>query len=148
MFTTGSVVGVRGRPTVRRYTGGGTYDQMTLASFLAGQLPAAGEEWTRLNGDETDDRAGNLRLQPQGLGRRNAGVGESNARRAAERRETGQLVGVRKHGERYSARIAGPAHQMQPLGEFAAAEEAGRAYGRARAELGLPAVDFPEDTTA
>lgn len=144
LFGSGSVISVRGRPTVRRYVGGGKYDQMTLASFLTGQRPAAGEEWTHLNGDDTDYRTGNLRLQPQGLGKRNAGVGESNARRAAERREAGQLMGVRKHGERYFARIAGPNRQMRPLGGFATAEEAGRAYDRARAERGLPAVNFPE----
>ena len=37
LFATGSVISVRGRPTVRRYVGAGKYDQMTLASFLTGQ---------------------------------------------------------------------------------------------------------------
>ena len=146
LFDTGSVVSVRGRPTVKRYVGGGKYDQMTLASFLTGRRPAPGEQWTHLNGDQTDYRQENLHLQPQGAGRRKPGVAESNRQRAVQRRQEGRMVGVRKHGSRYYARIAGTDRKMLLLGSYATEEEAGRAYDQARAERGLPPVNFPGDT--
>lgn len=147
LFDTGSVISVRGRPTVKRYLGGGRYDQRTLASFLMDQQPAAGEQWTHVNGNTLDFRRENLRLERQGLGSRKPGVSESNARRAAAQRAAGKMVGVRKHGARYYARITGPDRTMRLLGSYSTEEEAGRAYDRARAELGLPAVNFPGDMT-
>lgn len=142
LFETGSVVSIRGRPTVKRYVGG-RYDQMTLASFLTGQRAGPGEQWTHLNGDEADYRCENLSLKPQGVGTRKPGVAQSNERRAAERRQAGHMVGIRKHGARYYARITEQGRKMRLLGSFATEEEAGRAYDRARLELGLPAVNFP-----
>jgi hypothetical protein len=147
LFDTGSVVSIRGRPTVKRYAGGGRYDQMTLASFLTGQRAGTGEQWTHLNGDPVDYRRENLRLERQGVGSRKPGVSESNARRTAERRQAGKMVGVRKHGARFYARITEEGGKMRPLGSFATEEEAGRAYDRARAELGLLPVNFPEEST-
>lgn len=143
LFGTGSVVSVRGRPAVKRYVGGGRYDQMTLASFLTGQRAGPGEQWTHLNRDPRDYRTENLRLERQGAGTRKPGVAESNARRATERRRAGHMVGVRKHGARFYARITGPDRTMRLLGSFATEEEAGRAYDQARTELGLPPVNFP-----
>ena len=145
LFDTGSVVSIRGRPTVKRYVGGSRYDQMTLASFLTGRRPAPGEQWIHLNGDPMDYRQENLHLQPQGVGRRNPGVAESNQQRAVQRRLEGRMVGVRQHGVRYYARIAGPDRKMILLGSYVTEDEAGRAYDQARAERGLPPVNFPED---
>ncbi len=145
LFDTGSVVSVRGRPTVKRYAGGGRYDQMTLASFLTGQRAGPGEQWRHVNGDTADYRCENLQLQPQGVGVQKPGVAESNARRATERRQAGKMVGVRKHGTRYSVRIAGPDRKMILLGSHATEEDAGRAYDAARVERGLPPVNFPAD---
>ncbi|MGY2895004.1 hypothetical protein [Deinococcus sp. UYEF24] len=145
LFETGSVVSIRGRPTVKRYAGGGKYDQMTLASFLTGQRAGPGEQWTHVNGDAADYRCENLILKPQGVDSQNAGAAQSNERRAAERRQAGYMVGVRKHGARYYARIAGPDRKMLLLGSYPTEEEAGRAYDRARAERGLPPVNFPPD---
>jgi len=144
LFDTGSVVSIRGRPTVKRYAGGGKYDQMTLASFLTGQRAGPGEQWRHLNGDPMDYRTENLSLERQGVGTRNQGVAESNARRATERRQSGKMVGVRKHGARFYARITEQGNKMRPLGSFATEEEAGRAYDRARTELGLSVINFPE----
>ena len=145
LFDTGSVVSIRGRPTVKRYVGGGRSDQMTLASFLTGRRPAPGEQWIHLNGDPMDYRQENLHLQPQGVGRRKPGVAASNPQRAVQRRQEGQMVGVRKHGIRYYARIAGPDRKMVLLGSYATQEEAGRAYDQARAERGLSPVNFTGD---
>ncbi|WP_407541037.1 hypothetical protein Q0M94_06480 [Deinococcus radiomollis] len=147
LFDTGSVISTRGRPTVKRYVGDGRYDQRTLASFLMDRQAAAGEQWTHVNGDPMDFRCENLRLERQGIGSRKPGVSESNARRAAAQRATGKMVGVRKHGARYYARITGSDRKMVLLGSFMTEEEAGRAYDRARAKLGLPPVNFPGDVT-
>ena len=143
LFDTGSVISIRGRPTVKRYLGGGRYDQRTLASFLMDRQAATGEHWTHVNGDTMDFRCENLQLERQGVGSRKQGVSDSNARRAAAQRATGKMVGVRKHGARYYARITDPDRTMRLLGSYATEEDAGRAYDKARAELGLPPVNFP-----